>query len=93
MRLGLEFNVQNLFNQHAVLSVNPNPFGRGNEWLLFKVPTTTNPLGTDVNKFLTGYDTSAEATSQGSMVVNSRYGLPFLFQGARNMRLGIRFVF
>ena len=90
MRLGLEFNVQNILNQHAVLSVNPNPFGRGNEWIKF---SDSSALGTDVNKFLTGYDTAAEATSQGSMVVNSRYGLPFLFQGARNLRLGIRFVF
>jgi len=90
MRLGFEFNAQNIMNQHAVLSVNPNPFGRNNEWLLF---TDKSVLGTDVNKFLTGYDLAAESTAQGSMVRNSRYGLPFLFQGSRNLRLGIRFTF
>jgi hypothetical protein len=92
MRLGLEFNAQNILNQHAVLSVNPNPFGRGNEWLGFTLPPG-GAFGTDVNKFLTGYDTAAEATAQGGMVANSRYGLPFLFQGSRNLRLGIRFTF
>ena len=91
MRLQFEANALNIFNQHAVLSVNPNPFGRNNEWLLFN--TKSNTLGTDVNKFLTGYNTPAEATAQGSMVVNSRYGLPFLFQSARTMRLGVKFVF
>jgi outer membrane receptor protein involved in Fe transport len=90
MRLGLEFNASNIFNQHAVLSVAPNPFGRNNQWLKF---TDTSVLGTDVNKFLTGYDLAGEATAQGGMVRNSRYGLPFLFQGARNLRLGIRFTF
>jgi hypothetical protein len=74
-----------------VLSVNPNPFGRNNEFLLFTDNTQT--LGYDVNKFLTGYDLAGEATAQGSMVRNSRYGLPFLFQGSRNLRLGIRFTF
>jgi outer membrane receptor protein involved in Fe transport len=90
MRLGLEFNAQNLLNQHAVLSVNPNPFGRGTEFLKF---ADASPTGVDVTKFLTGYDTAAEATAQGGMVANSRYGLPFLFQGSRNLRLGIRFMF
>jgi hypothetical protein len=91
MRLGFEFNAQNILNQHAVLSVNPNPFGRNNEFLLFTDNTQT--LGYDVNKFLTGYDLAGEATAQGSMVRNSRYGLPFLFQGSRNLRLGVRFTF
>jgi outer membrane receptor protein involved in Fe transport len=91
MRLGLEANVGNLLNQHAVLSVNPNPFGRGNEWFAF--PTTSNALLTDVNKFLTGYNFAGEASGQGGLVVNSRYGLPFLFQGSRTLRLGARFTF
>lgn len=90
MRLGFEFNAQNILNQHAVLSVNPNPFGRNNEWLKFNDGSS---FGYDVNKFLTGYDLAGEATAQGSMVRNSRYGLPFLFQGSRNLRLGVRFTF
>jgi len=91
MRLAFEFNATNLLNQHAVMSYTPNPFGRGNEWLSFA--TKSNALGTDVQKFLTGYDLAAESTAQGGMVVNSRYGLPFLFQNARTLRLGVRFTF
>jgi hypothetical protein len=91
MRLAFEFNATNLLNQHAVMSYAPNPFGRGNEWLSFA--TKSNALGTDVQKFLTGYDLAAESTAQGGMVVNSRYGLPFLFQNARTLRLGVRFTF
>jgi hypothetical protein len=90
MRLGFEFNAQNIMNQHAVLSVHPNPFGRNNQWLSFSDGST---FGYDVNKFLTGYDLAGEATAQGGMVRNSRYGLPFLFQGSRTLRLGIRFTF
>jgi hypothetical protein len=91
MRLAFEFNAGNLLNQHAVLAYNPNPFGRGNEWLLF--PTNTNPLGTDVQKFLTGYDVAGEVNAQGGAVLNSRYGKPFLFQNARNIRLGVKLTF
>jgi Carboxypeptidase regulatory-like domain/TonB-dependent Receptor Plug Domain len=91
MRLAFEVNVSNVFNQHAVMSYNPNPFGRGNEWI--RLNTKSNTLGTDVQKFLTGYSVPAEATAQGGMVLNSRYGQPFLFQGSRTMRLGVRFIF
>ena len=91
MRMAFEFNAINLLNQHAVMSYLPNPFGRNNEWLSFS--TTANPLGTNVQKFLTGYDVAAEATAQGNMVLNSRYGKPFLFQSARTLRLGVRFTF
>jgi hypothetical protein len=42
---------------------------------------------------MTGYDAGAEATAQGDIVYNSRYGLPFLFQPARTLRLGVRFTF
>jgi hypothetical protein len=91
MRMAFEFNAINLLNQHAVMSYLPNPFGRNNEWLSFS--TTANPLGTNVQKFLTGYDVAAEATAQGNMILNSRYGKPFLFQSARTLRLGVRFTF
>ena len=90
MRLAFEFSAINLLNQHAVLSVNPNPLGRGNQYLKF---TDSSPLRTDVKKFLTGYDVAAEMTAQSGLITNSRYGLPFLFQNARTMRLGVRFIF
>ena len=90
MRLGFELNASNLFNQHAVLSVYPNPLGRGTEWLSF---SDSSPLGTNVLKFLTGYNPVTEFNNQGGMVANTRYGLPFLFQNSRTMRLAVRFTF
>jgi len=95
MRLAFEFNALNLFNQHAIMAYNPNPFGRNNQWLTFG--SNANALGTDVQKFLTGYDVAAEANAQSTpkqeMLLNSRYGLPFLYQSARTLRLGVRFTF
>lgn len=90
LRLAFEVSAINLLNQHAVLSVNPNPLAQGNQYLKL---SDSSPLGTDVNKFLTGYDVAAESTAQGGLIQNSRYGLPFLFQNARTMRLGVRFIF
>jgi hypothetical protein len=92
MRLGFEANVDNIFNQHAVLAIQPNPLAQANEFLKMTVPTTTNVLGYDVNRFLTGYDPIAQANSEGK-ILNSKYGKPILFQGARTMRLGVRFTF
>jgi hypothetical protein len=88
MRLAFEVNVTNIFNQHAVMSYNPNPFSVG-QWINFP---SSNALQTDVQKFLTGYDPAAQANAQG-LILNSRYGLPFLFQSSRTMRLGVRFTF
>lgn len=91
MRLAFEFNATNIMNQHAIMSYLPNPFGRNNQWLSFT--GAPNALDTDVLKFMTGYDVAAEATAQGNMILNSRYGKPFLFQSARTLRLGVRFSF
>jgi hypothetical protein len=90
MRLGFEVNAANILNQHAILAVSPNPFGRGTEWLQF---SDSSPLGTNVQKFLTGYDVAAEANAQGGMVRNSRYNTPILLQNARTLRLAVRFTF
>jgi len=90
MRLGFEFNAANLLNQHAVLSVSPTPFGRGNEWFSF---SDKSALGTDVKKFLSGYNLATEANAQGGLILNSRYGQPILLQNARTLRLGVKFTF
>jgi hypothetical protein len=90
MRLTFEFNASNLLNQHAVLSVSPDPFHGTNQYLTMPGAPTQQAA---VTKFLTGYDVAAEATAQGNMILSSRYGLPFLFQTSRNMRLGVRFDF
>jgi|HubBroStandDraft_6_1064221.scaffolds.fasta_scaffold16294_2 outer membrane receptor protein involved in Fe transport len=90
MRLAFDFNATNILNQHAILSVSPTPFGRGNQWLSF---SDNSALGTNVQKFLTGYDLAKEANAQGGLVLNSRYGTPILLQNARTLRLGVKFVF
>lgn len=90
MRLEFDATVQNIFNQRAVLSVSPNPFAQANEWL--KLTNNALPLGYDVKTFLTGYDPIAHANAEG-LTLNSKYGKPILFQGARTLRLGMKFNF
>jgi hypothetical protein len=41
---------------------------------------------------MTGYNYTSEINAEG-LGLAGRYGLPKLFQGARNMRLAIRFIF
>jgi Carboxypeptidase regulatory-like domain/TonB dependent receptor len=90
MRIAFEATVQNIFNQRAVLAVQPNPFAQANEFLKFT--NLALPLGYDVKAFLTGYDPIAHANSEG-LTLNSKYNKPILFQGARTMRLGVKFIF
>jgi hypothetical protein len=90
MKLGFEWNVLNLFNNDSVLAVNPNPFAQANEWLAFD--STANWAGYDFLTALTGYDPVARANAQ-TRTLNSQYGLPFLFQNRRTMRMAIRFTF
>ncbi len=58
-----------------------------------------DPL-TDWNKVLSGYNyvdalngKGAFAGVQSPLTLASRYGLPAVFQGARNIRLAVRFTF
>jgi hypothetical protein len=90
MKLGFEWNVLNLLNNDSVLAVNPNPLAQGNEWLAFS--SNANWAGYDFQTALTGYDPVARANTQ-TKTLNSQYGLPFLFQNRRSMRMAIRFTF
>jgi len=100
MKLGFEWTVTNLFNQASILSYNPNPFAivGGSEFLNFAVPASVNPGLTDFKAAMSGYDPIAvgnaqDAAGAGPIVYNNRYGLPFLFQSRRTMRMAIRFTF
>jgi hypothetical protein len=98
MKLTLEFNVLNLFNQRTDLADNPNPFAQANQWLKFTAPVTAqNPTGTDYLGALSGYDVVAKANAQpasvGLVFLNSEYGRPILYQNARTVRLGAKFSF
>jgi hypothetical protein len=90
MKLGFEWNAMNLLNNGSVLSVDPNPFAQFNEWLSFN--SKANAAGYDFLTALKGYDPVARANAQG-LTLNSHYGLPFLLQNRRSMRMAIRFTF
>ena len=54
-RFGGEFNVNNLFNQHAVMGYNVTPTTSAPT-----IATTSNVTGTDYHQLMTGYDYMAE---------------------------------
>jgi len=94
MRLGFELNVANLFNQASVLAVNPIPFQGADT----TVTPRTSAGAIDWTTLLKGWNPIAAANAQdynitSPMIFNARYGLPYLFQTRRNMRIAIRFTF
>jgi len=95
MRLRFEWNVLNLLNQGAVLQYQPNPtFGSQN----ISLQDPTNPTLLDFKTLMTGWDPFAAAnatkyTVTSPLTLSNRYGLPFLFQTRRTMRMGIKFTF
>jgi outer membrane receptor protein involved in Fe transport len=96
MKLTFELNVINLFNNDSPLAYNPNPFAGTNEWLKF--PSMANAAGTDFLTALKGYDPIAVGNSEAAagtatIIYNNRYGLPFLFQNRRTLRLTVGFTF
>src|SRR5262249_13513091 len=91
MRLRFNLNVQNVLNQHAVLSTFFTPFRTG----AVALASTANPTGFDFNGLMTGYDYVAAAngagnTVNGPLIYSNRYGLPNVFQGARQMRFQVK---
>jgi hypothetical protein len=89
MRVSLEWNVLNLFNQHSVLVINPVPLAGGDT---VTIASNSNASGVDWNALLTGWDYIA-VSNKGGKVLSSRYGLPNLFQGSRTMRFILSFKF
>ncbi len=93
LRLGLEMNIQNLFNQRAVLARNELTFASSNMLISPSRPTRfPGDPGVDWNKLMTGYDYT-QAINSAKLTLSDTYGKPILFQGARNMRLAIKFIF
>ncbi len=99
MRMAIEGNVSNLFNQRA-----------STIYYEFAIPTQLiNPsrpvrfpgdLGVDFGKVMNGYNyidalngAGAFAGVQTKLTAASRYGMASGFQNARNMRLQVRFTF
>jgi hypothetical protein len=100
-RLAFEGNVVNLFNQRAGLSYVEGPVGASSQLIS---PTRASRFpgdpGVDWGKVMNGYNyvdalngTGAFVGLQPKLTLANRYGLPQVFQGARNIRLGVRFTF
>lgn len=97
-RFGGEFNVSNLFNQHAVMANNVTPTTSAPT-----IGSTANPVGTDYHQLMTGYDYMAEmngtlgtSNSNGAVspkILSNQYGLPNTFQSARSVRWKIAYTF
>lgn len=89
--LQFEANIFNLLNQRAAVA-----------YYQFAIPTSflapsrasrfTGDPKFDWGKLMNGYDYIAELNTE-SKTMASRYGMPQVFQPARNMRLAIRFTF
>ena len=100
-RLVFEANIFNLLNQRA--AVGYNEIAVAGSGLISPTRAVRFPgdPGVDWGKVMNGYNyvdalnvggtfAGAQKTPQ---VLASRYGMPQVFQGARNMRLALRFTF
>ena len=96
-----EINIVNLFNQRGKLAFTEGPVGSSSQLISPSRPSRF--LGdpqVDWNKVMSGYNyvdalngTGAFAGVQSKLTLASRYGLPTVFQQARNMRLAVHFTF
>jgi hypothetical protein len=92
-RLTFEADVFNLLNQHSVLAIQETLLAGGQ--LINPVRAvlrSPGDPGTDWNKVMSGYNYVAEINAE-KLSLQNRYGLPVVFQGARNMRLAVKFTF
>jgi len=88
-KLGVEFNFNNLFNQHAPTAFYNLPITAGT------FPSDpTNPTGYDYKSLTSGWDYAAVSNSPSQVkTVSSRYNQPALFQSARQIQLKIAYTF
>jgi hypothetical protein len=96
-RFGGEVNFYNLLNQHAATSIYNLPITTAT------FPTdNTNPTGYDYKSLTSGWDYVAVSNSAGGgpnnaapqlKTVSNRYGLPALFQSARQIQFKIAYIF
>jgi hypothetical protein len=93
MKVGFEFNITNLFNQHTPTVYFQNMGASGS--IYPTVPANIPPDSIsqlDYKTAMTGYDYVAEANAEGA-TLSARYGLPLFFQVARSTRMAVRFTF
>ena len=100
-RLVFEGNITNLFNQHAPVAYTEGPVGISSQLINPSRAVRFNgDPGTDWGKVMNGYSyvdalngAGAFAGVQAPLTLASRYGLPSVYQGNRNIRLAVRFTF
>jgi hypothetical protein len=99
LRVGLEANINNLFNQKSAVSFNQLVFSSGSvQPTAGLTPACAAAIpdpdcaGVDYKSLMTGFDWKAQANADG-VVLNSQYGQPNLFQGGRTMRFKLKFLF
>jgi hypothetical protein len=96
-RFGGEFNVTNLLNQHAVEGYNDLPITTAVS--IAQTATPSNPTGTNYAALLGGFDyvgvsNGVSSTgSTGAKIFSNQYGLPNLYQTARQMRIKLMYQF
>jgi hypothetical protein len=98
MRLGFEWNILNVFNQGSVLAVSPTPWANPANNVVVTPRTTANTLGVDFLSMMNGWDPIRAANAQGfgvtsPLIFSNQYGVPYLFQNRRSMRMAIKFTF
>lgn len=98
-RISFEANIANLFNQHAAVAYTESALAT-NYISPSRAPRFPGDPGVDWGKIMHPYNyvdavnaAGAFAGVQTPLTLASRYGLPTVFQIARNIRLALRFTF
>jgi len=107
MRLKFEANISNLLNQHSETAINQVPFASANTLISpIRAQRFSGDPGVDWAKVMKGFDFTSEINAESQapnvdpvngqsagLTLASRYGLPVVFQTARQVRLALRFTF
>jgi hypothetical protein len=107
LMVAFEANAFNIFNQHSVTYVNSNLIRSGQlspygctfdkvQGIYLPPCLATSQSGFDYGSVMAGYDYTAEANAEASPaspILNSTYGMPYGWQGARSFRFKFRFNF
>ncbi len=98
-RLSFEINAANIFNQHAAVAYNEIAVAT-NYISPSRAPRFSGDPGVDWGKVMHAYNYVDAVNAGGAftgvqtpLTLASRYGLPQVFQMARNIRLALRFTF
>ncbi len=106
MRVKFEANISNLFNQHSEMAVQQIPFASTATLISpLRAARFSGDPQVDWAKVMGGFDYTAEINQESQspivdpkgqlagLTLANRYGLPLVFQTARQMRLSLRFTF